>query len=111
VSNEIDLTADKLIYLTYELQKDHWEFNVDLSYKSPFQNSRFSKPIVDIISPKLFVSYYKTDDGFFFVELFELVKAGISLKYRIKDLEFQEKKDSDLDLYADQFAKEYRRTL
>ena len=36
VSNEIDLTSDKLIYLTYELQKDHWEFNVDLSYKSPF---------------------------------------------------------------------------
>lgn len=85
VSSEIDLTSDKLIYFTYDILKDNWEFNVDLSFKSPFVNSRFTKPIVDMVSPKLFISYFKTDDDHFFIEVFELVKAGVTLKFKIKN--------------------------
>lgn len=85
ISNEVDLTTDKLIYLTYDVIRDVWEVCIDLSFKSPFVNSRFDKPMIDLIAPNMFVSYSKSDKGYFFVEIFELVKAGISLKYKIKD--------------------------
>lgn len=112
VSSEIDLTSDKLIYFTYDILKDNWEFNVDLSFKSPFVNSRFTKPIVDLVSPKLFVSYYRTDDDYFFIEIFELVKAGVSLKFRIKDPIAKKKNEKDNpDSYAEKAPRDYQKTL
>lgn len=110
ISNEIDLTSDKLIYLTYDIIKDHWEFNVDLSFKSPFLNSRFTKPIIDIVSPTIFLSYQKTDDGYFFIDLFELVRGGVSLKFKVKNPAIVDKVEQDFD-GVENFAKDYKRTL
>lgn len=58
-STEIDLTSDKLIFLVYDIKKDHWDFTVDLSFKSPFSNSRFTKPIVDLLNDNYFISFEK----------------------------------------------------
>ncbi|CAD8174150.1 unnamed protein product [Paramecium pentaurelia] len=111
VSSEIDLTSDKLIYFTYDILKDNWEFNVDLSFKSPFVNSRFTKPIVDMVSPKLFISYYKTEEDFF-IEVFELVKAGVSLKFKIKNPIAKKKNEKEnLEAYAEKTPRDYERTL
>lgn len=57
VSDDIDLTNENLNYFIYDITNDSWEFRIDPSYKSPFVNSRFIKPMVDIVNSSLFVSY------------------------------------------------------
>jgi len=53
--------------------------------RSPFLNSLFSKPLVDVITPDdIFISFQKISglhsSGYFF-EIFELQRGGIHLKF------------------------------
>jgi hypothetical protein len=84
VSNEIDLTSQKLIFVIYDVAKDSWEFTTDLSFNSPFRNSRFMKPIVDLINDHYFISFEKLEDSYL-IEIFELVKGGVNLKFSIEN--------------------------
>ena len=57
ISDDFNLTDGKLLFFVYDTIRDEWEFNIDMSCKSPFVNSRFIKPLIDLIDDKYFLSY------------------------------------------------------
>lgn len=56
VSEEIDLREKELNYLTYDIEFNEWALKLDLSTKSPFENSRYVKPTIDHIGNNIFIS-------------------------------------------------------
>lgn len=112
VSQEIDLTGKELTYFIYNIGKNEWSFKIDQSIKSPFNNSRFTKPTVDIIEDDLFVSYHN-EGTYQYLEFFELTRGGIHLKYKhINDSDLLNKnKSHGLNAFTDIVSKEYHKIL
>ena len=58
--------------------------------KSPFANSRFSKPIIDSIGDSLFLSLWK-NENVYNIRIFELTRGGINLSLQINNGDVNDK--------------------
>jgi hypothetical protein len=84
-SDEIDLTCPELVYLTYTIDTDSWEFQVNYSMKSPFKNSRYLKPIILSLTPNTFLWYQKQEKNYS-MQIFELRTGGYHLRYQYESV-------------------------
>lgn len=84
-SDEIDLTCPELVYLTYTIDADLWEFQVNYSMKSPFKNSRYLKPIILSLTPTIFL-WYQKQEKIYSMQIFELRTGGFHLRFQYESV-------------------------
>ena len=64
ISEEFDLTGPELNFLFYDYNLDKWEFLVNFSSRSPFENSRLLQPNVVSLSDEVFLFFNRNQEKY-----------------------------------------------